>query len=143
MFFVKKFAIYASFFGKKCHNHSSFWVKTDAIYASFFGKSLCFQKLAFGKGLAVCVICSPLLRIQVKLYLASWNLPEYQFFSKSKTEPKCSRHRTKLRVLMARLIVNILTRYDLSIFDPGWRGWRVVDSSDLCTYAANNSCCCF
>ena len=47
----------------------------------------------------------------------------------------------ELMVLMARLIVEILTRYDLSIFDPGWRGWRVVDSSDLCTYAANDSCC--
>ena len=30
------------------------------------------------------------------LYLASWNLPDSQFCLKSKTEPKCSRHRTKL-----------------------------------------------
>ena len=30
------------------------------------------------------------------LYLASWNLPDSQFCSESKTEPKCSRHRTKL-----------------------------------------------
>ena len=30
------------------------------------------------------------------LHLASWNFPDYQFWSKSKTEPKSSRHRTKL-----------------------------------------------
>ena len=30
------------------------------------------------------------------LHFASWNLPDSQFCSKSKTEPKCSRHRTKL-----------------------------------------------
>ena len=30
------------------------------------------------------------------LHLGSWKLPDSQFCSKSKTEPKCSRHRTKL-----------------------------------------------
>ena len=30
------------------------------------------------------------------LHLSSWNLPDSQFCSKSKTELKCSRHRTKL-----------------------------------------------
>ena len=29
------------------------------------------------------------------LHLASWYLPDFQFGSTSKTEPKCSRHRTK------------------------------------------------
>ena len=29
------------------------------------------------------------------LHLASWNLSDSQFCSESKTEPKCSRHRTK------------------------------------------------
>ena len=40
----------------------NFWVKNVAIYASFFGKSLCFQKFAFGKGLAFwCNIFTPAL----------------------------------------------------------------------------------
>ena len=35
---------------------------------------------------------------------------------------------------MAQLIVKILTRFDLSIFDLGWHCWKLVDSSDLRTH---------